>query len=102
MFDKDTLVTIGADITQDGDFYMFESNRYRAGFLYKTMVMSGVITEGVKPSLSELEKYTASVDDADLECKYYFCRLFTVHIIFPLTFFVIFSHHSHICIHTFL
>ncbi|XP_057297763.1 transcription elongation factor SPT5-like [Hydractinia symbiolongicarpus] len=67
MFDKDTLVTIGADITQDGDFYMFESNRYRAGFLYKTMVLSGVITEGVKPSLSELEKFTASVDDEDLE-----------------------------------
>ena len=58
---------IGGEITQDGDFYMFENNRYRAGFLYKTMVMSAIITEGVKPTLTELEKFEASIDDAELD-----------------------------------
>ena len=46
---------------------MFENNRYRAGFLYKTMVMSAIITEGVKPTLTELEKFEASIDDAELD-----------------------------------
>jgi len=67
MFDKDAIQQIGGDVTQDGDFYMFENNRYRSGFLYKTMVMSGILTEGVKPSLSELERYEASIDDAELD-----------------------------------
>ncbi len=35
---------IGGEITQDGDFYIFESNRYRNGFLYKNMAMSGVVS----------------------------------------------------------
>jgi len=51
----------------DGDFYIFENNRYRQGFLYKTMVMSAVMSDGVKPTLGELEKFEASVDDAELE-----------------------------------
>jgi len=67
MFDKETLQGIGGDISQDGDFYVFENNRYRSGFLYKTWAMSAIITEGVKPTLSELEKFEISVDDADLE-----------------------------------
>lgn len=67
MFDKEAVQNIGGEITQDGDFYMFENNRYRGGFLYKTMVMSAIVTEGVKPSLSELEKFEASIDDADLD-----------------------------------
>ena len=53
----------------DGDFYIFENNRYRQGFLYKTMVMSAIMSEGVKPSLGELEKFETSIDDAELECK---------------------------------
>lgn len=53
----------------DGDFYLFENNRYRQGFLYKNMVMSAILSEGVKPTLSELEKFETSIDDAELECK---------------------------------
>ena len=35
---------IGGEITQDGDFFLFESNRYRNGFLYKNISMSGVVS----------------------------------------------------------
>ena len=35
---------IGGEITQDGDFFLFESNRYRNGFLYKNIAMSGVVS----------------------------------------------------------
>ena len=55
----------------DGDFYIFENNRYRQGFLYKNMIMSAILSEGVKPTLSELEKFETSIDDAELECRFF-------------------------------
>ncbi|XP_065653569.1 transcription elongation factor SPT5-like [Hydra vulgaris] len=67
MFDKDTLFKNGGLVTTDGDFSIYKNNRYRGGFLYKTMAISALITDGVKPTLSELEKFEESVDDADLE-----------------------------------
>jgi len=67
LFDRDAIKNIGGDLSMDGDFYLFEYNRYRQGFLYKTMVMSAIMSEGVKPSLSELEKFETSIDDAELE-----------------------------------
>ena len=39
--------SIGGEISQDGDFMMFESNRYRAGFLYKTLAMSAIVSSGI-------------------------------------------------------
>lgn len=38
---------IGGEITQDGDFFIFESNRYRHGFLYKNISMSGVVSDQI-------------------------------------------------------
>ena len=36
---------IGGDITTDGDFIMFENNRYsRKGFLFKSFVMSAIVS----------------------------------------------------------
>ena len=58
----------GGTVTTDGDFSIYKNNRYRGGFLYKTMAISALITDGVKPTLSELEKFEESMDDADLEC----------------------------------
>jgi len=66
----------------DGDFYIFENNRYRQGFLYKTMVMSAVMSDGVKPTLGELEKFEASVDDAELEREWF---LFLIQIFFSFS-----------------
>lgn len=45
-------------MTSDGDFLIFEGNRYsRKGFLYKNFLMSAILSEGVKPTLAELERF---------------------------------------------
>lgn len=38
--------SIGGELTQDGDFILFENNRYRGGYLYKTLAMSAVVSTG--------------------------------------------------------
>lgn len=60
MLTKFVLVfsAIGGEITSDGDFLIFEGNRYsRKGFLYKNFLMSAIVSEGVKPTLAELERF---------------------------------------------
>lgn len=49
---------IGGEVTSDGDFLIFEGNRYsRKGFLYKNFLMSAIIADGVRPTLAELERF---------------------------------------------
>lgn len=49
---------IGGEVTSDGDFLIFEGNRYsRKGFLYKNFLMTAILSEGVKPTLAELERF---------------------------------------------
>jgi len=38
---------IGGEINYDGDYLMFEGNRYRNGFLYKNFVMSAIVSSNV-------------------------------------------------------
>jgi transcription elongation factor SPT5 len=57
-FNQDEIRAIGGEITSDGDFLIFESNRYsHKGFLYKTFQLNGILTEGVTPTLAELERF---------------------------------------------
>jgi transcription elongation factor SPT5 len=57
-FNQDEIKAIGGDISSDGDFLIFESNRYsHKGFLYKTFQLNGILTEGVTPTLAELERF---------------------------------------------
>lgn len=57
-FNPDEIRRIGGDITGDGDFLLFESNRYsHKGFLYKSFQVQAIQTEGVTPTLAELEKF---------------------------------------------
>ncbi|XP_046859961.1 transcription elongation factor SPT5-like [Xenia sp. Carnegie-2017] len=67
LFDAEALRSNGGEIHHDGDFSLFEGNRFRQGFLYKNMAISALITEGIKPTLSELEKFESTTDDIDLE-----------------------------------
>uniref|UniRef100_A0A4W3HGL2 Transcription elongation factor SPT5 n=1 Tax=Callorhinchus milii TaxID=7868 RepID=A0A4W3HGL2_CALMI len=68
LFDAEKIRSLGGDVTSDGDFLIFEGNRYsRKGFLFKSFAMSAVITEGVKPTLSELEKFEDQPEGIDLE-----------------------------------
>lgn len=67
LFDIDAVRAIGGEVTQDGDFLIFEGARYtRKGFMYKTFTMSAIMADGVKPTLSELEKFEES-SLADME-----------------------------------
>ena len=55
-------------MSTDGDFLIFESNRYnRKGFLFKSFAMSAIVSEGVKPTLAELEKFEEQTEGMDIE-----------------------------------
>lgn len=67
-FDPEAIRAIGGEVSTDGDFMIFENNRYsRKGFLYKTFSLSAVIVDGVKPTLSELERFEEQPEGIDLE-----------------------------------
>uniref|UniRef100_A0A3P8WG91 Transcription elongation factor SPT5 n=1 Tax=Cynoglossus semilaevis TaxID=244447 RepID=A0A3P8WG91_CYNSE len=68
LFDTEKIRSLGGEVSHDGDFMIFEGNRYsRKGFLFKSFAMSAVITDGVKPTLSELEKFEDQPEGIDLE-----------------------------------
>uniref|UniRef100_A0A131YYN5 Transcription elongation factor SPT5 n=1 Tax=Rhipicephalus appendiculatus TaxID=34631 RepID=A0A131YYN5_RHIAP len=68
LFDVDAIRAVGGEVTTDGDFLIFEGNRYsRKGFLYKAFATSAIIADGVKPTLSELEKFEEQPEGLELE-----------------------------------
>ena len=68
LFDPEKIRSIGGDITNDGDFLMFEGNRYsRKGYLYKNFVMNAILSEGVKPTLADLEKFEEAPEGMSIE-----------------------------------
>lgn len=68
LFDVDAIRAIGGEVTSDGDFLMFEGNRYnRKGFLFKIFALSAIIGEGVKPTLAELEKFEDAPEGMQVE-----------------------------------
>ncbi|PAV82930.1 hypothetical protein WR25_00956 isoform B [Diploscapter pachys] len=69
LFDLERIKEIGGEVTNDGDFITFEGNNYRRGFLYKSFPMNAIIVDGVKPSLTELEKFQESADDLQKELE---------------------------------
>ncbi len=65
LFDLDLIKSVGGLPTKerDSDYWIFEYNRYnQRGFLIKTFPLSAVITEGVKPTLAELQRFEDSPD----------------------------------------
>lgn len=67
LFDQDAVRAIGGEVSTDGDFIIFESNRYRRGFLYKQFNMNTVLVDGVKPTLSELEKFEEHPEGIEIQ-----------------------------------
>ncbi|KHJ40729.1 Supt5 repeat protein [Trichuris suis] len=64
LFDPDAVKAIGGEVSRDGDMYVFEGNRYsQKGFLYKGFPMNAILADGIKPNLSELEKFQDDVED---------------------------------------
>ncbi|XP_015790153.1 transcription elongation factor SPT5-like [Tetranychus urticae] len=66
LFDIDAIRSIGGEVSNDGDFVIFEGNRYRRGFLYKSFPLNSLIINGVKPSLNELEKFEEHPEGVEL------------------------------------
>lgn len=67
-FDQEAIRAIGGEITSDGDFLVFEGNRYsRKGFLYKNFTMSAILAEGVRPTLAELERFEEQPEEINIE-----------------------------------
>ncbi|XP_036610159.1 transcription elongation factor SPT5-like [Trichosurus vulpecula] len=63
LFDAQKIQSLGGKVGADGDFLTFKGNRYsHRGFLFKTFALSAVIREGVKPTLSELQKFEEQPD----------------------------------------
>jgi transcription elongation factor SPT5 len=47
-FDPEAIRAIGGEVTRDGDFLIFEGNRFsRKGFLYKNFTMSAILADGL-------------------------------------------------------
>lgn len=68
LFDADAIRAIGGEVTSDGDFQIFEGNRYRRGLLYKVFPLDAIIVDGVKPTLNELESTEEQgLDQAELQ-----------------------------------
>ena len=67
LFDQEAIRAIGGEVTRDGDFHIFEGNRYSGkGFLYKNFTMSAILGDGVKPTLIELERFEEALEGVDL------------------------------------
>lgn len=67
-FDADAIRAIGGEVTSDGDFQIFEGQRFRRGLLYKVFPMDAIIVDGVKPTLQELESTEEQgLDNAELQ-----------------------------------
>ena len=67
LFDIDAIRAIGGEVTNDGDFIIFEGNRYRRGFLYKAFTTTALLIDGVKPTLSELEKFEEHPEGIEIQ-----------------------------------
>jgi len=68
LFDPEKIRAIGGEISNDGDFMIFEGNRYtRKGFLHKNFVLNSILAEGVKPTLAELERFEETPEGLDIE-----------------------------------
>uniref|UniRef100_A0A1B0FDI6 Uncharacterized protein n=1 Tax=Glossina morsitans morsitans TaxID=37546 RepID=A0A1B0FDI6_GLOMM len=67
-FDSEAVGAIGGEVHSDGDFLLFEGNRYSLkGFLYKNITMSAILADCVKPTLAELERFEEQPEDVNLE-----------------------------------
>ena len=46
---------------------IFESGHYRRGFLFKKFPLDAIISEGVKPTIPELERFQETAEDLKKE-----------------------------------
>ncbi|KAL7286586.1 hypothetical protein TKK_0019213 [Trichogramma kaykai] len=67
-FDPEAIRAIGGDITSSGDYLVFEGNHYsHKGFLYKDFNLNAIVSDSVKPTLSEIESFEENPENVNLE-----------------------------------
>ncbi|XP_011494346.1 PREDICTED: transcription elongation factor SPT5-like [Ceratosolen solmsi marchali] len=67
-FDAEAIRAIGGEVTSNGDYLIFEGNYYtHKGYLYKNFKINGIITESVKPTIEEIEKFEESPENINIE-----------------------------------
>ncbi|CAK8694828.1 transcription elongation factor SPT5-like isoform X2 [Clavelina lepadiformis] len=71
LFDREDINFSRTEVPQiikDGDFLIFEGNRFsQKGFLYKNFNLNAILVEGVKPTLAELEKFEDQPEGLDIQ-----------------------------------
>lgn len=66
LFDYDSVTKIGGMPMKEKENWIFENNRYTPkGFLIKNFPLSTIMTEGIKPTLSELQRFEESPEGVD-------------------------------------
>ena len=80
LFDLEAIRAVGGEVKSNGDFLIFEGNRYsRKGFLYKNFAMSAILADGNKPTLIELARFEEAVEGVNLSVSFHqnlFIQLF--------------------------
>ena len=61
-FDSKTVIDVGGKVKVDGEFTVFEGNRYKDGFIYKIFPICAIVHEGVQPTESELQKFKRNAE----------------------------------------
>ena len=68
LFDAERVKSVGGAPVKEKDMWIFENNRYNSkGFLIKFFPLSSVLTEGIKPTLAEMQRFEESPDGVDPE-----------------------------------
>lgn len=67
LFNVERIRELGGEVTTDGDFYSFEGDHYREGFLYKWFPLDAIKFDNVEPKLEEVEMLIET--KADLKNK---------------------------------
>ena len=68
LFDAERVKSVGGVPVKEKDMWIFENNRYNSkGFLIKFFPLSSVLTEGIKPTLAELQRFEESPEGVDSE-----------------------------------
>ncbi|XP_051846962.1 transcription elongation factor SPT5-like [Antechinus flavipes] len=58
LLDTQKIRSLGGKLSRDGDFLLFRGDHYSTeGFLFKTFPLLALVTEGVSPTLSELQHF---------------------------------------------
>ncbi|KAF0990266.1 hypothetical protein HZS_3939 [Henneguya salminicola] len=66
IFDRDKAQNVGADVIAEGGYLVCKGRRFKRGFLIKRIHVSSLVTEGITPTLNELEIFNMTLEASDV------------------------------------